>query len=430
MDTSAAVDLKLGSAGAILVVWSGYSRGSEYVRSEAATGLYKNKLIQVRIDGAAPPRPFDQVEVVDIGLWSGERDDPNWRKIIRFGASLCRRAGQRPAAGYAPRRHGVSGLSGTATVGRLGAADCGRRARCRRAQACGSAIRSAGALAVRRSQVSSMQPRQKLRRWKKKRSLRPQAAYSRTRWSRQRLDARGAQQTRWLARLRRRVPAGEQCGDSAFAATRAGCAGMGAGGHGRQRGGYQGYLKEFPIDGVMPGAMATSARERLVSLSTERTQAIEEIQRGLVSLKLYKGDVDGKGGDGTARAMRQFAHRPQAFVSDAVDSRAARPSRVRRRHQRSCRKSGSTQVAQATPKAPIIAAATTSSPSTAAAAAADRQRIALGAGGSSGCCTNGCRRPHRPTRLRIAERQRVLDTNAWAGRRARRDTSLAIRPIS
>ena len=31
---SAAVDLKLGSAGAILVVWSGYSRGSEYVRSE------------------------------------------------------------------------------------------------------------------------------------------------------------------------------------------------------------------------------------------------------------------------------------------------------------------------------------------------------------------------------------------------------------
>jgi hypothetical protein len=60
----------------------GYSRGSEYVRSEAATGLYKNKLIQVRIDGAAPPRPFDQVEVMDIGRWSGERDDPNWRKII------------------------------------------------------------------------------------------------------------------------------------------------------------------------------------------------------------------------------------------------------------------------------------------------------------------------------------------------------------
>ena len=82
-DGSAAVDQKLGSAGAILVVWSAYSRGSEYVRSEAATGLYKNKLIQTRIDSAAPPRPFDQVEVVDLSLWSTERDDPNWRRVVQ-----------------------------------------------------------------------------------------------------------------------------------------------------------------------------------------------------------------------------------------------------------------------------------------------------------------------------------------------------------
>ncbi len=47
----------------------------------------------------------------------------------------------------------------------------------------------------------------------------------------------------------------------------------------------------------MPGAMARAARERLVSLSAERTQVIEEIQRGLVSLKLYKGEVDGKRGE-------------------------------------------------------------------------------------------------------------------------------------
>src|SRR6185295_19361540 len=79
---SAAIDQKLGSAGAIVVVWSSYSRASEYVRSEAATGLYKNKLIQTRIDGAMPPRPFDQLDVTDIGMWSGERDDPNWRKTL------------------------------------------------------------------------------------------------------------------------------------------------------------------------------------------------------------------------------------------------------------------------------------------------------------------------------------------------------------
>jgi hypothetical protein len=82
IDGSAALDAKLGSAGAILVVWSSYSRASEYVRSEAATGLYKNKLIQARIDSAAPPRPFDQVEVIDVNHWSGERDDPHWRRIL------------------------------------------------------------------------------------------------------------------------------------------------------------------------------------------------------------------------------------------------------------------------------------------------------------------------------------------------------------
>src|SRR5262245_1052191 len=79
---SAAIDQKLGSAGAIVVVWSSFSRASEYVRSEAATGLYKNKLIQTRIDSAAPPRPFDQLDVTDIGMWTGERDDPNWRKAL------------------------------------------------------------------------------------------------------------------------------------------------------------------------------------------------------------------------------------------------------------------------------------------------------------------------------------------------------------
>jgi hypothetical protein len=74
--------MKLGSAGAILVLWSGYSRHSEYVRSEAATGLYKNKLIQVSLDGEGAPRPFDGIDVIDIAGWTGERDHPQWRRMI------------------------------------------------------------------------------------------------------------------------------------------------------------------------------------------------------------------------------------------------------------------------------------------------------------------------------------------------------------
>ena len=82
------IDRKLGSAGAVLVVWSAASRGSEYVRSEAATGLYKNKLIQVRIDKAHPPRPFDQVEVPltedDVEALKESLMMPGWRVLMRL----------------------------------------------------------------------------------------------------------------------------------------------------------------------------------------------------------------------------------------------------------------------------------------------------------------------------------------------------------
>src|SRR5262245_21589062 len=103
-DSRASLDQRLGSAGAILVVWSAYSRGSEYVRSEAATGLYKNKLIQTRIDSAAPPRPFDQVEVVDLSLWSGEREDPSWRRVVQSIRLYAGAPGARPAAAKPQRK--------------------------------------------------------------------------------------------------------------------------------------------------------------------------------------------------------------------------------------------------------------------------------------------------------------------------------------
>jgi hypothetical protein len=81
-DLSPIADLKLGWSKAILVLWSDSARRSEYVRSEAATGLYKNKLVQARIDGDPPPRPFDELEAVDLSLWHGEIEDPNWRRLV------------------------------------------------------------------------------------------------------------------------------------------------------------------------------------------------------------------------------------------------------------------------------------------------------------------------------------------------------------
>jgi|GEM_PF-1624191 len=94
-DDAAITDSKMNGAGAIVAVWSEHARRSEIVRSEAASGLYKNKLIQVRIDPGTPPRPFDQVELIDLSQWHGAYDDPAWRKLI---LALCRAVGEPKAA--------------------------------------------------------------------------------------------------------------------------------------------------------------------------------------------------------------------------------------------------------------------------------------------------------------------------------------------
>ena len=94
-DDASVTDSKMNGAGAIVAVWSEHARRSEIVRSEAVSGLYKNKLIQVRIDPGTPPRPFDQVELIDLSQWHGAYDDPNWRKLI---LALRRAVGEPKAA--------------------------------------------------------------------------------------------------------------------------------------------------------------------------------------------------------------------------------------------------------------------------------------------------------------------------------------------
>lgn len=107
LDVNPVADTKLARAGAILVAWSEHARRSENVRSEAATGLYKNKLVQVRIDGGSPPRPFDQVDAVDLSRWMPGSEDADWRRLVSqlrncAGEPVAPKSGGR-AARFAPR---------------------------------------------------------------------------------------------------------------------------------------------------------------------------------------------------------------------------------------------------------------------------------------------------------------------------------------
>lgn len=300
-ETSAAVDMKLASAGAIIVVWSGYSRHSEYVRSEAATGLYKNKLIQVALDTEGAPSPFDQVEAIDLRGWTGERDNPQWRRVT---AAVRLYAGAPGSARPMVQHRAVSGRSYLEPS----------------RQVAWGPIAAAGLLILGGSGLWLADPFS----WRATRTAvaaeapAPVVAVAETGEATARLFENTPESDAAWDRTDRKDPdglrnyaidfpnsSGAETANSLLRVldAQAWVEAVTA----DNDGGYLGYLKRFPAESAIPGFMAVAARERLASLHVEHEQAMMEIQRALASLGLYKGAIDGRTGDGTLRAVRKFS---------------------------------------------------------------------------------------------------------------------------
>lgn len=424
-ETSAAIDMKLGSAGAIIVLWSGYSRHSEYVRSEAATGLYKNKLIQVSLDGEGAPRPFDSIDVIDIGGWTGERDHPKWRRIIEAvrlyagtpGSArplVQRRALSGPPAYLEPRRQIAWGPIAAAGLLMSGGAALwmadpfGWRAT-RTAIAAPAEAGADVTLAAAETTGAAAAPR-----------TYEDTEASQMAWDR--IDRQAPDALRdyaadypnstsaETARSLLRVLDAQAWVDAVTS---------------DNEGGYRGYLKEFPAEAALPGAMASAARERLGSLRAEREQAITEIQAGLATLGLYKGKVDGRSGDGTVRAVRQFASQNRR-TAPALSSAAPRDLRALAEAIQT--------VAAKRPDAPPVTAAAAPSelPASAAmtaAAEADRLRLAQAQAASQAAAQAATQVVNTPAALIDADTlaqgqlQSMSDSDDWAA--ARRANTVA-----
>ena len=337
------VDRQLGSAGAVLVVWSAASRASEYVRSEAATGLYKNKLIQIRIDSAHPPRPFDQVEVLDLGAWSGDRDDANWRRVVGAARLFAGSPGsERPqvmrrASRAAPPPTEPSDIpndyleprSGI-TVGPLIAAAA--------LLVIGAGFWVLDPLSWRKPAGKEMAAAANLDAPKIRNSTKPlvktapliasapapsgsDTPASEIAWAKANrtspvelrglLTAYPGTNAAESARSLLRVLDAQGWADAVTADTEKA---------------YATYIQSFPASADVPGAMVAAAQERLASLASERAQAIADVQRALIANKAYKGKVDGEVGEGTLRAVRTFA---QAHHRQVIDIKVAAPRDLR-----------------------------------------------------------------------------------------------------
>jgi hypothetical protein len=82
---------EIGRAKVVLVAWSQEGVTSEWVRAEADIGRAGRKLVQVAVDSCQLPLPFNQIHVVSLTGWRGNRTDAEWQLILRSIAELVAR---------------------------------------------------------------------------------------------------------------------------------------------------------------------------------------------------------------------------------------------------------------------------------------------------------------------------------------------------
>jgi len=82
------IEERLREAKAVVVIWSAEAAKSEWVRSEADRARAERKLVQLTVDGAALPMPFDQIQCVDLAGWQGDPAAAGWKRVIESVAEL------------------------------------------------------------------------------------------------------------------------------------------------------------------------------------------------------------------------------------------------------------------------------------------------------------------------------------------------------
>jgi adenylate cyclase len=76
------IEERLRGAKAIVVIWSSDAVKSQWVRAEADFARNAGTLVQLSIDGAIPPLPFNQIHCAQLHDWNGDSDSSGWRTIL------------------------------------------------------------------------------------------------------------------------------------------------------------------------------------------------------------------------------------------------------------------------------------------------------------------------------------------------------------
>lgn len=91
------IEENLHAAAAVLVIWSADARKSRWVPAEAELAYNSDKLVQMSLDGALPPLPFNRIHCEMLGGWNGDSSHAGWKKILK---SVCELTGKEQADGH------------------------------------------------------------------------------------------------------------------------------------------------------------------------------------------------------------------------------------------------------------------------------------------------------------------------------------------
>ncbi len=87
-DYSEVIEERLRAAKAVVVVWSADAVKSQWVRAEADLARESGTLVQLTMDGASLPMPFNRIQCADLCGWQGDTAAAGWKKVADSVAEL------------------------------------------------------------------------------------------------------------------------------------------------------------------------------------------------------------------------------------------------------------------------------------------------------------------------------------------------------
>ena len=89
-DYSEVIEERLRAAKAVVVLWSAEGVKSQWVRAEADIAREAGTMVQLTLDGAPLPMPFNRIQCADMTGWRGDLGAPGWRKVVASVVDLAK----------------------------------------------------------------------------------------------------------------------------------------------------------------------------------------------------------------------------------------------------------------------------------------------------------------------------------------------------